>query len=210
MTDDSKILELEEQNRAQRRARLARFRKWLRYLPRRSNVGRYPVIRNFAAAAKARPYLWSFDLANVRKAIYLGTIISMLPVYGLHTLIAFGAAILFRANLGVSVGVQVITNPVTAFPLYFLANRVGAWMLRPLHGGGPLPLSSEIYALILGGLVVGFVIALLLDVFVRIAVWEARQLRERHRQVKIAADEVRARAAAGTAEEAGPTPATGR
>ncbi len=45
ISHDSKILELEEQHNAQRRARLARFRKWLRYLPRRSNVGRYPVIR---------------------------------------------------------------------------------------------------------------------------------------------------------------------
>ncbi len=135
-------------------------------------------------------------------ALYLGTVIAMLPVYGLHTLIAFGAAVLFRANLGVAVGVQIITNPLTAVPLYLLAYRVGAWMLRPLLGGAPLPLSSRSIALVRrrpgGGL---GLMAVILDLVVRFAVWEARKLRERHQQVKLAADEVRARGAAGPSEE---------
>ena len=200
MTDDSKILELEEKQQAIRRARLARFRKWLRYLPRRSNVGRYPIIRHFAEAARQRPYLWSFRSTEVRRALYLGTVISMLPFYGLHTLIAFGAAILFRANLGVALGVQIITNPLTAAPLYYLSYRAGVWMLSPFVSGTP-PSGFGFYALLFGGVVVGLVLAVALDLLVRFLVWEARLLRERHRRVKLAADEVRARSAAAAGNQ---------
>lgn len=200
MTDDSKILELEEQHRAVRRARLARFRKWLRYLPRRSNVGRYPIIRNFAAAARKRPYLWSFRSVEVRRAIYLGTVISFLPVYGLHTLVAFGAAILFRANLGVALGVQIITNPLTAAPLYYVAYRAGVWILG-FFVSGTHPPGFGFYALLVGGIVVGLLLAVVLDLLVKFAVWEAKKLSERHQRVKLAADEVRARGAAATNED---------
>lgn len=207
MTDDSKILELEEKHRAVRRARLARFRKWLRYLPRRSNVGRYPIIRNFAEAARKRPYLWAFRSVEVRRAIYLGTVISFLPVYGLHTLVAFGAAILFRANLGVALGVQIITNPITAPPLYYVAYRVGMWFLG-LFVSGPHPPGYKFYALLVGGIMTGLVLAVLLDLLVKFAVWEAKRLRERHLRVKLAADQVRARGTPESGTLEGGTDAT--
>lgn len=187
MTDDFKILELEEQNKAVRRARLARFRKWLRYLPRRSNVSRYPLIRYFAEEARRRPYLWAFRTAEVRRAIYIGTVISFLPIYGLQALLAFWAAMVFRANLGVSLAVQFLTPP-----FYYLGYLVGAFLLRKIPGGGSVPGFTAI-ALTLGGFLVGIAFAALLDVLVRFAVWEARHLRERHRRIQQAADEVRAR-----------------
>lgn len=187
MTDDFKILELEEQNKAVRRARLARFRKWLRYLPRRSNVSRYPLIRYFAEEARRRPYLWAFRTPEVRRAIYFGTVISFLPIYGLQALLAFWAAMVFRANLGVALAVQFLTPP-----FYYLGYLVGAFLLRKIPGGGSVPGFTAI-ALTLGGLLVGIVFAALLDVLVRFAVWEARHLRERHRRIQRAADEVRAR-----------------
>lgn len=192
MQDDSKILELEEQHRAERRSRQARFRKWLRYLPRRSNLGKYPVIRNFAEAARKRPYLWAFRRAEVRRAIYLSTVIALLPLYLLQTVIAFAAAVYFRANLGVTLGIQLAINPLTATPLYYLSYRVGVWLLSPLVGD-PHPKGFGFYSLSLGGLIVGLLLALILDLLVRFAVWETKKLRERHHKVKLAADEVRAR-----------------
>lgn len=186
MTDDFKILELEEEHKAVRRARLARFRKWLRYLPRRSNVSRYPLIRYFAEEARRRPYLWAFRTTEVRRAIYFGTVISFLPIYGLQALLAFWAAMVFRANLGVALAVQFLTPP-----FYYLGYVVGAFLLR-LMGGDTLP-GFTLISLTLGGFLVGIVFAALLDVLVRFAVWEAKLLRERHHRVKKAADEVRAR-----------------
>jgi uncharacterized protein (DUF2062 family) len=204
MKDDSKILELEEKHRAERRSRQARFRKWLRYLPRRSNLGKYPIIRNFAEAAKKRPYLWAFRMVEVRRAIYLSTVIALLPLYLLQTVIAFAAAIYFRANLGVTLGIQLAINPLTATPLYYVAYRAGVWLLAPLVGD-PHPPGFGFYSLSLGGLLVGLLLSLILDLLVRFAVWETKKLRERHHRTKLAADEVRARGAVESPpEEAAP------
>jgi len=194
MTDDDKIFELEEQNRVIYRARLARFRKWLRYLPRRSNISRYPIIRYFAAAAKKRPYLWAFGGPGVRRALYIGTVLSLLPFYGLQSLIAFWAAVLFRANLGITLVLQLITNPLTAGPIYYLTYRVGIWLIRAvLPDLGPPTFRLRIEALLVGGVVVGLAVAFLLDLVVRFLVWEAKRLKKHHQRVKAAADAARAR-----------------
>jgi hypothetical protein len=46
--------------------------------------------------------------------------------------------------------------------------------------------------LVLGGVVVGLLVGLGLDLLLRLALWEARVLRERHRRHRAAADAVRA------------------
>ena len=53
-------------------ARRRRLRRWLKPLPRRANVDRYPVVRWFAAAARARPWLWSFRRREVLVSLYAG------------------------------------------------------------------------------------------------------------------------------------------
>ncbi|HVS16647.1 MAG TPA: DUF2062 domain-containing protein [Thermoanaerobaculia bacterium] len=183
----------EKRHRERRRVRISRLRWWLRRLPRRASLHRYPVIRHFAAAARRRPYLWSFELPGVRRAIYAGAIISFLPVFGLQLFIAFFAALLVRANLAVTCGLQLLTNPLTIGPVYYFTYRIGIWIIRTLEvGEGRTPMGTRFNALILGGIVVGFGAGLVLDVALRIAAWEAGVLRERHRrarQAQLAADE---------------------
>jgi len=171
--------------RSRTRARRSRLRWWLRRLPRRANLHRYPVIRHFAAAARRRPYLWSFDLPGVRRAIYAGAVISFLPVFGLQLFVAFVAAILVRANLAVTCGLQLLTNPLTIGPVYYSTYRIGIWIIRTLElGEGRTPMGTRFNALILGGIVVGLGIGLALDIALRIAAWEAGILRERLRRAR--------------------------
>ncbi|HVS63835.1 MAG TPA: DUF2062 domain-containing protein [Thermoanaerobaculia bacterium] len=175
----------ERRQRAQRSARLARLRWWLRRLPRRATLHRYPVIRHFAAAARRRPYLWSFELPGVRRAIYTGAVISFLPVFGLQLFVAFLAAILVRANLAVTCGLQLLTNPLTIGPVYYTTYRIGIWIIRTLElGEGRTPMGTRFNALILGGLVVGLAVGVGLDLALRLAAWEARVLRDRHRRAR--------------------------
>ena len=83
--------------------RRKRLRRVLRALPRRANIGRYPVIRRFADAAKARPYLWSFKREHLWPALYIGSVLAFMPTYGLQVFIAVLAAMVVRANLTVIV-----------------------------------------------------------------------------------------------------------
>ena len=176
-----------EWHRARRSARLSLLRRIRRRLPHRANVDRYPVVRWFAGAARRRPYLWSFQPGEVRRAIYVGTVIAFLPFYGLQLLLAFWAAVLLRANLPVTCALQFLTNPVTAGPIYLVAYRLGMAIIGSLAiGEGLNPMGTRINALILGGVLLGLGSALVLDGLVRFAAWEARWVKERHRRAEAA------------------------
>ena len=160
--------------------RRKRLKKMLRLLPRRANVARYPVIRRFAEAARSRPFLWSFKREHVWPALYVGSVLAFMPTYGLQIFLALFAAILVRGNLTVMVALQMITNPLTIAPLYLLTHEVGLWLIaRTGYGAVDAGLASSMNALVLGGVVVGFATAVLLDVAWRLLAWEARRFQAR-------------------------------
>lgn len=111
--------------------RIRRLKRILRPLPRKTNVHRYPIIKYFAATARNRSYLWSFKRHYVVRAIYLGSILSLLPLYGLQIALAFALSLASRSNLMVMCALQFITNPLTAVPLYLLCYKVGDLFLDP-------------------------------------------------------------------------------
>ena len=91
--------------------RLLARRRWLRRLlrplPRRANVRRYPVIKWFAARAAQRPDLWSFKRQHVMRAIYAGSILALLPLYGVQFVLAaafLGLHVYDQTRLGFSWG----------------------------------------------------------------------------------------------------------
>ena len=201
MTDEHEVFASERRYKAERAARLGRLRRWLRPLPRRANLSRYPVIRHFAAAARNNPHLWSFEGPAVRRGIYAGAVIAFLPVYGLQLLFGLGAAVVLRANLAVTCAFQLITNPVTAGPVYLLTYRIGIWVIRTLEvGEGRGPMGTRFNALVLGGVILGLAVAVVADLASRVATWEARRLRERHAEATEAADDLRTRDLASEGE----------
>ena len=162
--------------------RRRRLKRVLRVLPRRANVGRYPVIRRFAEVARSRPYLWSFKREHIWPALYVGSVLAFMPTYGLQVFIALLAAMVVRANLTVMVALQMITNPLTLAPLYLMTHAVGQWLIeRTGYGDVDAGVASSVNALVLGGIVVGVAIAMLLDIAWRVLAWEARRFTQRYR-----------------------------
>lgn len=161
------------------RARRRRLRWLLKKLPRKANVARYPGLSRFAEAARKRPWLWSFKRPQILPAVYVGTVLSLMPTYGIQFIIAFGAALLFRANLTVMAGLQLITNPLTAAPIYLFTDWVGMAIIRTTgYGEGINAIGTHVNALVLGGLVVGMALAFLVDLLWRALAWEAGHFRE--------------------------------
>lgn len=181
----------EENLRKLQRERTARVKRILRWMPRRATVHRYPGLKWFAASARKRPYLWTFRVSAAVPAIYAGSILSLLPLYGVQIPLAVVCAFVFRANLPILVGLQWISNPVTAIPLYYAGYRIGRIILGLLMVDVPLLSTSElrlhmsgldegfwasnlIYALqvwgimALGGLVMGIFVATLLSFLYRL------------------------------------------
>ena len=108
--------------------RHARFRIWkqvLRYVPRRAAIHRYPLVGRFAEIARKRSFLWTFKMPQLRPAFYAGAILSFMPVMGVQLPVAFILALLLRANFMILGGLQFITNPVTAAPIYYATHQLG-------------------------------------------------------------------------------------
>lgn len=162
------------------RARRRRLRWLLRKLPRRANLHRYPGIRRFAAAARKRPFLWSFKRAQILPAVYVGTVLSLMPTYGIQFIIAFAAALLFRANLTVMAGLQLINNPLTAAPIYLATDFTGMWLISETGVGyGLNTVGTHFNALIIGAVVCGLALATGVDLVWRGLAWEAGRFRQR-------------------------------
>jgi uncharacterized protein len=114
-----------------RRRRIKQVKKWLKPLPRRSNVHRYPVLKWFAESAKKKSYLWSFRGSAVIPAIYFGMVIAMMPLVGAQMLlVSLLALFLVRANLPVLIGLQWISNPFTMGPIYYADYQIGIALME--------------------------------------------------------------------------------
>ena len=211
------------EHRKERFARIRRAKWFLRFMPRRARFHRYPLIGRFADIARKRDYLWSFRTESVRPALYVGSIVALLPLLGVQVAIAFVLALLFRANVMILVGLQFITTPFTAPPLYFGTYHVGLVAIEAagfdtephmVHDNDALIQELEsidqslgepertwsqrwgttLIALVVGGLIVGSLVGLTLDIIWRFASGQADARRLRRVGQKLHSDSTPARA----------------
>ena len=109
--------------------RMRRVKKWLRPLPMSTKIHSYRILRFFAVAARKRTNIWSFRVENAVPAIYAGSILTLMPLYGIQIPSAFLLALLLRANLPIPLGLQVVSNPLTILPIWFAAYQIGQMIL---------------------------------------------------------------------------------
>lgn len=112
--------------------RIRIVKKLLKLVPRRDNIHRYPILKYFAHTARQRTYLWSFRVTEAVPALYAGWILTLMPVMSVQVLIACILAFLFRANIMVLVALQFISTPLTVPFLWYIAYRVGAFVVTTL------------------------------------------------------------------------------
>jgi uncharacterized protein (DUF2062 family) len=127
---DEAVTEEETIKLEDRRRRIRRLKKWMRPLPRRSNVHRYPVLKWFSGMARRRVFLWSFRSREMVTALFLGLIVAFMPLVGIQMLVVFFIALWFRANLPVIVALQWVSNPFTMGPIYYADYKIGMAMME--------------------------------------------------------------------------------
>ncbi len=168
----------DRETRARRHVRIRRAKQFLRPLPRRATLHRWPVLRYFAETARKRPYLWSFRVREVSIALYIGFVIAFLPLVGIQFILAFAAAWTLRANLPVIMGTQLVTNLATMWAIYPALGLFGDRIIRLF---GLVEIESRVgytaVALVTGGVVAGVLIAGVLDLLYRVAFSRARKNR---------------------------------
>jgi uncharacterized protein (DUF2062 family) len=107
--------------------RRARF--FLQFMPRRAVFHKYPLVGRFADAARKRSYLWSFKRVHLRPAFYGGSILALLPLMGVQLPLALILSFILRANFMVLGGLQFLTTPFTAAPIYYATHQLGRTLI---------------------------------------------------------------------------------
>lgn len=108
-------------------------------MPRRAVMHKYPFVGRFAEMARKRAFLWSFKYEHMRPSFYAGAILSLLPVMGVQLPLALVLSLLLRGNFMVMGGLQFITNPATAAPIYYATHQLGAYVIKTAGFGEALP-----------------------------------------------------------------------
>jgi uncharacterized protein (DUF2062 family) len=124
---------------AERFARIRRVKQMLKFMPRRAVLHKYPLVGRFAEMARKRAFLWSLKYEHMRPSFYAGSILSLLPVMGVQLPLALLLSLLLRANFMVMGGLQFITNPFTAAPIYYATHQLGVYVITTAGFGEALP-----------------------------------------------------------------------
>lgn len=72
--------------------------------------------------------LWHLNRVSVSRAFAVGLFFAWIPV-PFQMLLAAGGAILFNCNLPISIALVWLTNPVTMPPLFYIAYKLGSYLL---------------------------------------------------------------------------------
>ncbi len=98
-----------------------------RFLPEHDHIRNHPSVKIFGSLLHD-PNLWHLNRRSVSVAFFIGLFVAFVPL-PIQMLIAALAAIVFRANLPLSVILVWITNPVTMPAMFYFAYKVGAVLM---------------------------------------------------------------------------------
>ncbi len=68
---------------------------------------------------------------RIALGVFLGFVVGWTPLMGAQIVLYLAAAYLFRANRASGIPPVLLTNPITAVPIYVLNWRIGQWLLNP-------------------------------------------------------------------------------
>ncbi|MFI4938554.1 MAG: DUF2062 domain-containing protein [Candidatus Berkiellales bacterium] len=98
-----------------------------RFLPDPKTIQNNKYLNIFGSLLN-NPNLWLINRYSFAKACSIGLFVTYFPLPG-HMIFAAFLAILFRANLPISVALVWVINPLTMIPMYAFAFSIGAMLL---------------------------------------------------------------------------------
>jgi uncharacterized protein (DUF2062 family) len=99
-----------------------------RYFPDHHKIREHHALQFFGRLLHD-PNLWHMNRRSVAGAFAVGLFTAFIPL-PFQMVLSAGAAIWARVNLPIAVSLVWLTNPFTMPPLFYMAYKVGAWVLR--------------------------------------------------------------------------------
>ena len=98
-----------------------------RFIPDPARFRQHRSLR-FLGPLLNRPNLWHMNRRSVARAVGVGIFSALMPI-PMQMILAAMLAVLFRANLPISVSLVWLTNPVTMPPVFYCTYKLGGWIL---------------------------------------------------------------------------------
>ena len=131
-------------------------------------------------------------------AFYAGCILAFMPLYGAQIPLAFLASLIFKANLPILVGLQLISNPLTVPIIYLTAFSIGDFLLSIFGDTGQMAqvsgvpegtnlLKQGVYnvtVMMVGGMIIGYFAGFISSLVYRIAALRASRTLSRMREIR--------------------------
>lgn len=169
------------------------MRKWIKtQLFEKHRIHEHPQLEKFAKVL-TREDLWHVNRHSISSATAIGLFCAFIPI-PFQMLVALPIAILFRANVFLSLALVWITNPITITPIFYLCYQIGRTVVndgRTVPDGQNIDgfsaqwfsegLTTVGLPLLVGSLLVGSVLALLGYILVQVA-WRIRIARYQNRR----------------------------
>ncbi len=99
-----------------------------RWMPNHKTIREHRSLRCFGCLLHDSA-LWHLSRHSLAKACFVGLFCAMLPI-PFQMIVAAAGAIWLRANLPISVALVWLTNPLTMPPIFYIAYKLGGWLLQ--------------------------------------------------------------------------------
>ena len=99
-----------------------------RWMPDHNKIRNSRFLNKVFGTLLHDPNLLHLNRRSVSGAFFVGFFMAFVPL-PTQMLFAAAAAIYFRVNLPISIGLVWLTNPFTITPMFYFAYKVGAWSL---------------------------------------------------------------------------------
>lgn len=99
-----------------------------KYLPDTQKIRGHRHLKVFGSIINS-PNLWHLNRYSISTAFSIGLFTAFLPI-PMQMVVAAALAIIFRANLPISVALVWITNPFTMPPIFYFCFKVGAFIMN--------------------------------------------------------------------------------
>ena len=102
-------------------------KSWRHKLPQREKIFASRWTKWFAPLFD-KPYFWTLNRRQAALSVAVGLFCGLMPG-PTQVISALIVAYFLRTNLPVAVFTPLYTNPITYMPLYYLAYKIGSWVL---------------------------------------------------------------------------------
>lgn len=172
-------------NKIYARKRLAK--KIIKKMPRQNNIrkklNKVPFSTKVIKFLNISNSFWSFKENAIIVGVYVGAILTCLPLPIIDIPLAILFCWILNGNLSIAIGLLFLINPLTSAPILIGSYKIGDVLLQ-LFGIENTSYYQDALSLIIGGIIAGLFISVFFHIIIKIIHFEYRYLKDKYKKIE--------------------------